>query len=313
MKDRCARSEHELGSLIVARSLILIKAIALAACVTLTAQLTHAQNAVPDECLKAVEQPSADSSLWKLCWEIAEPQSNPWYLATINLGTAALYEDDFEEAAKYYLLTVVPETRIDSDVVLHAHRASVFRRTGNLAKANYDAERAWDFVKNGKFGLGERGLSDSDQFYVLLHVLEALKVTDSLDFDAALKHFKALTISDVYDQANRVAVLSDVGDIEAAILESAVVLLALPNEPAVLNNHCDMLTRAGRGAEGLPFCEKAVAQNPDIAAIQHSLAMAMAAVGRCDEARAAMTKGATMQPSAVIFQEALSCEFKEDK
>lgn len=180
--------------------------------------------AIPEACLEAAENEVEGPGRWKPCFDAAEPQSLPWLLSVINLGTAAIWEDDFETAAYYYRLTISDERTYDSDVILHANRGMVFHRTGDLDLAKRDVEIAWTYVKNGEYGIGDQELELEGRFYVLSLILQPMQETGAEGFGDALAFYKAIETEDVLDRANRAAVLSNVGDIEAAILESAAVI-----------------------------------------------------------------------------------------
>lgn len=262
---------------------------------------------IPESCLEAIQNEAEGPGRWKACFDVAEPQSNLWLLSVINLGTAAFWEEDFETAAHYYRLSVTDETTLLSDVVLHAHRGMVFHRTGDFQLAKQDVQIAWTHVKNGKYGMGNKALEQDGQFYVLSLILQPMKETGAENFEEALGFYKAMTTETIFDRANRAAVLSNVGDIEAAIIESQAVIDLGFDDPGVYNNHCDMLTRAGRPAEALPFCEMAIAARDDFAPIYHTLAITLAGVGRCDEAETALETARKLEPSVVIYNDPLEC------
>lgn len=77
--------------------------------------------------------------------------------------------------------------------------------------------------------------------------------------------------------------------------------------PVSIINHCDMLTRAGRPEEALPYCETAIAARDDYAAIYHTLGITLAGLGRCDEAETALETARTLEPSVAIYNDPLEC------
>ena len=101
--------------------------------------------------------------------------------------------------------------------------------------------------------------------------------------------------------------LEQLGDLEGALEASLVAVKAEPAHPGYLNNHCYILVRAGRPAEGLPYCEKAVQGAPAIAAVRHSLAAALAGVGRCEEAEDALAAAQRLDPATVLYQQRIAC------
>lgn len=262
---------------------------------------------IPEVCIEAAQSEDQNPARWKPCFDVAEPQSLPWMLAVINLGTAAFWEDDFETAASYYRLSVSETQAFDSDVILHANRASVFGRTGDLELAKRDSEIAWTYVKESRYDMGGQALNEEGQFYVLTLVLQPMLESGADGFEDARLFYKQLGTRDIYDRANRAAVLSNVGDLEGAILESEAVMRLGLDDPGIYNNHCDMLTRVGRPAEALPFCETAIAESVDSAPTYHTLAITLAGLGRCDEAESALETARKLEPSVVKYNEPLEC------
>ncbi len=114
-------------------------------------------------------------------------------------------------------------------------------------------------------------------------------------------------MKDVAAHGDLALVLEQLGDFEGALEASLVTVKAEPANPGYLNNHCYILVRAGRAAEGLPFCEKAVQGAPEVAAVRHSLAAALAGAGRCAEAEAALGEARRLDPATVLYQQSIAC------
>lgn len=276
------------------------------------APLAIAQETIPEPCLAAMETSEQFlEARWMPCYEAAEPQTGIWYLAVINLGTAAFQDGDYETAASFYTLSNPETGTVKSDVMLHANRAYVFHKVGDSEAALVDAAYAWGLVKSGSFGMGNQKLPEGADFYVLTLILEALYSGSSASFQDALETYQALEPTDVYDRANRAAILSEVGFLDEAIIDSAKVLEELFDDAGVLNNHCDMLVRANRALEALQFCEKSVTLDPNQGFSHHSLSTALAKLGRCSEADISFQTAVGLTPSAAFVDEGVACEAGE--
>ena len=46
---------------------------------------------------------------------------------------------------------------------------------------------------------------------------------------------------------------------------------------------------------------------PDVGAVRHSLAAALAGAGRCDEAEAALAEARRLEPATVLYQQPIAC------
>ena len=100
---------------------------------------------------------------------------------------------------------------------------------------------------------------------IYVYILPVLQAGDPSRFETARTAFQAIPAQGWESYANRAAVLQEIGDLPGALNMSARALAEAPNDPGVLNNHCYILLQAGRAADALPFCERAVAAAPNAA------------------------------------------------
>lgn len=269
----------------------------------------HSQEkeAIPTACEGVVQQVSKD---WLGCYEAAEPESFVWLLASMNLGTEAFYNGDHETAAQYYRNTIIEGKSVGSDIVFHANRGSTFFRTGDHELAKLDVDRAWQLIEDDHFGDPEApgvDVPDPLKFYVLSRILEPLHTVSPDVSKPALDLFMQLDPGDLQNQANRAAVLHDVGQTELALVESAAVLSTMPDDPQLQNNHCVMLNSAGRSEEALTYCQNAVLAVPEIAAVHNSIAEVYAKLGRCDQAEVEQKIAHKLEPSTARYENSIEC------
>jgi tetratricopeptide (TPR) repeat protein len=238
----------------------------------------------------------------------AAPRGSPERgLSLVNLGTQALLRQDYATAAKLYDEAVPPGQQLFSDIRLHAYRGEAYARVGRDAEALGDAKIVLRLLSGERLPGFPAQQPPYDRVEVLGRVLPILKKANDPGYPAALSQFKASPAADWYDYANRAATLTTVGDIEGALAANAQALSAAPNEPAVLNNGCYLFAKAGRPAEGLPHCEKAVATAPQVAAVRESYATALEALGRCGEAQKQLDEARRLDPVSVAYQRKLAC------
>jgi predicted Zn-dependent protease len=83
-----------------------------------------------------------------------------------------------------------------------------------------------------------------------------------------------------------------------------------PGDPTLLNNHCYTLVEAGQPAQGLSYCERAVAALPDSPYVRHSYAAALAGVGRCADSERQLAEARRLDPSSALYREAIACRAK---
>ena len=262
-----------------------------------------AKQTVPEAC-RAQPEGMVD---YKACFDSSEPKSAPWLWAAINLGTQAFVQDDFEGAAHYYDLSEPDNSSTMSDIVLHAHRSYVFRRLGRLDDALNDARIAMNMIEANRFDLRGHPLNEPTKLYVLTHIVQSYYESGDEDYPKVLRSFLSMPAVDEIDLANKAAVLTEIGEYEAAVVLSEELVDAMPNSAGVQNNHCYLLSLTKRPADALAFCERAVELAPENAATQHSFASVLASLGRCREADVALQAAHTLEPSAVLYEQKLSC------
>ncbi|MEZ5954467.1 MAG: hypothetical protein R3C13_09210 [Hyphomonas sp.] len=242
------------------------------------------------------------------CFNAAKPGTPAWIHAAINLGSEAFWDGDIETAAYYYDLSTPDGQQIFSDISFHANRADVFRRVGRLEDSLKDARHVWDMVQEGKYDFYGHPLNDSARFYVLMLVAQTFHEASAPEEEAVVRAFLETPIQNDTDLINQSAILTEIGKYDDALKLSAELVVGLPDNPGVLNNHCYLLTLMDRAPEGLPYCRQAAAIAPDIAALQHSLALALAAAGQCVDAEQALQNAHQLEPSVTKYSEPLACQ-----
>lgn len=248
---------------------------------------------------------------WQACAD-ASGQGTPGYaLAMINMGTRAYLEGDYAAALRFYDKAALPGHSISSDVLFHTFRGDTYQHTGREAEARADANMAWLMLINDPSVAGtprdRRPVDDDLRFFVLTRILPILKVGDPAKFEPARAMFIALPVEGWESLSNRAAVLEQLGEYDAALIDSKRAVDLQPDQPGALNNHCYILIQAGQAQSGLPFCERAVALAPDIAPIRHSYASALAAMGRCGDAERQLAEARRLEPGGAIYREPLAC------
>jgi Flp pilus assembly protein TadD len=233
-------------------------------------------------------------------------------LSLINLGTQAFARDDFAEAVRLYDEARPPRgSSLYSDVYFHAYRGTAYSQVGRSDDALWDARAALAMLRNSETVPPESQVRnaasavDLDMIYAL--IVPLLKTGGDPEFESARAAYLALPAADWYAYANRAAVLEQIGELSSALTMNEQALLMQPDHPAVLNNHCYILTRANRAEEALPFCERAVRSAPGIGAVHHSLAAALALLGRCNSAEQALAEARRLDPATVEYREPLVC------
>lgn len=269
--------------------------------------LTAASQEIPAVCDPA---PGVAAD-WAAC-AAALPEGSPQQrLARLNQATDAYLNRDYGTAERLYD-AVTEDDQVYSDVWLHAFRGDTYQQVGRDKDAVADARVAWAILSDDPAYAGLRELSgpvnEDGRRFVLTLVLPILKKGRDPAFEAAFAAFRALPVKDVAAHGDLALVLEQLGDFEGALEASLVTVKAEPTNAGYLNNHCYILVRAGRAAEGLPFCEKAVQGAPDVAAVRHSLAAALAGAGRCAEAEAALGEARRLDPATVLYQQPIECE-----
>lgn len=248
---------------------------------------------------------------WQACAD-ASGQGTPGYgLAMINLGTRAYVQGDYASALRYYDKAETPGQSISSDVIFHAFRGDTYRHAGRMEAARRDAGQAWMFLNNRPpAGTQSRDLvpvNDEVRFVVLTAILPILKDGDASIYDQARATYVGIPVTDVDALSNRAVTLEQLGEFDAALVDSKRAVDLRPADPRLLNNHCYILVGAGLAEQGLPYCERAVALVPDVAPVRHSYASTLAAMGRCADADQQLAEARRLDPSAALYREPLGC------
>jgi tetratricopeptide (TPR) repeat protein len=248
---------------------------------------------------------------WQACAD-ASGQGTPGYaLAMINLGTRAYVEGDYASALSFYDKAEQPGQSIQSDVIFHTFRGDTYRHTGREAEALADARLAWLMLIEDPSVAGDprdrRPIDDGLRFFVLVRILGILKTGDAEIFGSARAMFIALPVDSAEDLSNRAGALEQLGEFDAALVDSKRAVDLQPGDPGALNNHCYILIRAGQAERGLPYCERAVALVPEIAPVRHSYASALAALGRCRDADHQLAEARRLDPSGALYRQPLVC------
>ena len=246
---------------------------------------------------------------WAACADALPEGSPEQRLARQNQATEAYLNRDYGAAEQLYDAAAAGDV-LFSDVFLHAFRADTYRQVGRDKEATADARMAWLILSGDPAHEAQRQLAPVDEEgrrFLLSLVLPILKTGRDPAFEPAFAAFRALPVKDADGYGSLALVLEQLGDFDGALEASLVAVKAAPADPGYLNNHCYILVRAGRPAEGLPFCEKAVQGAPDVGAVRHSLAAALAGAGRCDEAEAALAEARRLEPATVLYQQPIAC------
>lgn len=248
---------------------------------------------------------------WEACAAVAGEGTPAYSLAMINLGTQAYQQGDRAKALNYYDRAELPGRTFTGDVIFHTFRADARRAAGRTEEAKADARIAWGYL-DGRPPQGTPDnalipLDDRLKVIVLGLVLPITKDDEPAAYSSARAMFLGLPANDWMTLSLRASALTMTGDHTAAAISSAEALRLEPENPMSQNNHCYTLTRAGRAAEGLPFCEYAVARAPDVAAVRHSYATTLAAVGQCDAANVQNREARRLEPETELYKAPLTC------
>ena len=247
---------------------------------------------------------------WAAC-AAALPEGSPQQrLARQNQAAEAYLNRDYGAAERLYD-AAAGDAESYADLILHTYRAETYRRVGRDKAATADARIAW-LILSGDPAYEEARrrsppITGEVQRGVLQLVLPILKSGRDPSFEAAFETYRALPVTGADGYAGLAVVLDRLGDIEGALAASQTALKADPTNAGFLNNHCYILVRIGRAAEGLPYCEKAVQGAPESAPTRHSLAAALAGAGRCEEAEAALAEARRLEPATVLYQQPIAC------
>lgn len=250
----------------------------------------HAQN--PDELC-----PSDVSDAVLLACAKREPEdSSAAILAYANLGSRAYDHGDYQTAAKYWWHTYPGEVVID--VRLHTRRGYTFMLVGETDLACDDAELSFSLLKAGTEWEDGPPISLADQKILYPLVVETLIATRSGLASEAATRYLARTPEFWGDRMERANVLSQLNRNAEALAELDAADRDQPDLPVLKNNRCVVLRKMGRPIEALPFCEQAVAGEPDKYDFLISLFGAYVEVGQCDKARVTFATARRKFPGA---------------
>lgn len=273
--------------------------------------LALALTAAPQEVPAVCDPAPGEAPDWAACAE-ALPEGSPeqrW--ARLNQAAEAYLNRDYGAAERLYDAAAEDDEALFSNVVLHTYRAETYRRVGRDKDATADARIAWRILSGDPAYEEARRrsppLTEDVQRGVLQVVLPILKSGRDPDFEAAFGAYRALPVKGAEGYAGLAVVLDRLGDTDGALTASQTALKADPTNAGYLNNHCYILVRVGRPAEGLPYCEKAVQSAPESAPTRHSLAAALAGAGRCEEAEAALAEARRLEPATALYQQPIAC------
>ena len=248
---------------------------------------------------------------WRACAEAAQEGTPAYVLAMINLGTEAYLAGDMASALDYYDKGETEGFSTTSDVVLHTFRADTRRYAGRMDEARADARLAWGFL-DGRPPTGtpdnlNQPIPTEMRGAILSIILPMLKDDDAAAFQRARDQYMALPATDWQTLSQRAGVLTELGEHEAAVAASKAALDLKPQDGLTQNNHCYALVEAGRAAEALPYCERAVAALPEIAPVRHSVATVLAKLGRCADAEAQLVIARRLEPANSRYRETAVC------
>ena len=229
---------------------------------------------------------------YQACADASEPGSAKQRWALINLGTQAFLKREFAKAAGFYDAAAAGGKAIYSDANFHAFRAYAYKEVGRQEDALTDAKLAYAILSDGQGvpadalkSAREQSVDKTVVYALIIPILHAAKAPQTA---AAVKAYIALpTDGHIGKMANKAVTLSAIGEHAAAIAESEQVIGKVAGDPMLLNNHCEILRVAGRSADALSFCDKALAIDSQAASTHHTRAGVLAALGRCEESRRA--------------------------
>ena len=248
---------------------------------------------------------------FRACADTAAHGSAERALALINLGSEAFRRQDYAEAVRDYDEADPPggTQHVWSDASFHAYRAVTYDHVGRTAEAIANARTALAMLR-GDASIpanirAEAANVDVETTYAL--ILPLLHKANDSQYASARDAYLALPAKDWIDWANRATVLQLLGDLAAALETNQRALALEPDQPPLLNSECYFLALARRASEALPYCERAIAAVPGVAAVRDSYATALAAAGRCTEADAQRREARRLDPSSVDYQQRLNC------
>lgn len=241
------------------------------------------------------------------------PEGSPWRsLALINLGTQAFRRNDYPAAIRYYDEALPTNgDAFYSDAAFHAYHAATLQAVGRHSEAMAEARRSLAMLR-GSTDIPEEARRrfssvpvDAELIYAA--ILPVLYAANDPETAGVRDTYMSMPARDWVSWVNRGGVLDQIGDTNGALRANAQALQLEPNHPAVLNSQCYFLGRLGRAAEALPFCERAIVAAPDVAAIRHSRATVLAALGRCEDAESDLAEARRLDPVSAEYKRDLVC------
>lgn len=269
-----------------------------------------AQGAAPAACQGRLALPEG----YEACLADAAPGSTFAIAAAVQLGTWYGLGGEIDEAARLFELADPPgdARRLEGTVLYHAVRADTYRQLGRLADGIEDARRVVAVLLGTEEEAADAvGPSTGEPPEALLAlVLPVLKAADDPLYGEGLALLEALPtdMDDLVQVAGRATVYQQLEEYPRALPWTRRAFELAPEHSALANNYCYLLVLLDRADEALPVCDMAVADRPDMAPFHHSRAAALAALGRCDEAGAALDTARTLAPGDRTFADALTCE-----
>lgn len=249
---------------------------------------------------------------YQACYNATTAGSGLRAVAAMNLGTVAFMQNDPVTAVRYYDEAQPHDgTRFYSDASFHAFYGSTLHQVGREAEALEQARMSLAILRNDPAlpqAIRERFVPipvDREAVFALL--LPVFHANGAPETASVQQDYMRFAPNDWIGWANRAGVLEQINDLPGALDASQHALALAPAEPGVLNNHCYILARSGRAAEGVPYCERAVAAVPNVASVRHSLASALAGAGQCTRAREELARARQFDPLSPEYQQDIPC------
>lgn len=258
-------------------------------------------------------QPAAGGRVdFQACYAASAPGSSERIFAAINLGSGAAAQNDYVTAVRYFDEAQPHDgTILYSDAGFHALYAQTLQRVGREGEALEQARMSWALLHNDpslpaavREQLPNVPVDREGALALLLPIFYEARAPEA---EPARQEFMAFAPDDWIGWSNRAAVLQQVGDLPGALAASGRAIQLAPNEPGAQNNHCYILALNHRAAEAVPYCERAVAQLPQVAGVRHSLAFALAGAGQCTRAREELLRVRQLDPLSPEYQQDIPC------
>lgn len=265
---------------------------------------------IPASCQGRLSLPEG----YEACLADAEPGTGIAIAAAVQLGTWYGLGGEVEEAARLFDLADPPgdDRRLEGTVLYHAVRADTYRQLGRLADGVEDARRVIAVLMGEEEEAADAvGPATGEPPEALLAlVLPVLRASDDPLYRDGIALLESLPtdMDDLVQVAGRATVYQQLEEYPLALPWTRRAFELAPEHSALANNYCYLLVLLDRADQALPVCDMAVADRPDMAPFHHSRAAALAALGRCEEAGAALDTARTLAPSDRTFATALPCE-----